>query len=148
MLPRLRDNVQRLIDEYVGAVGSTAILSRRGEVLFRSTHDDSAAALAPIVRYVSRAQLESLDAAVVALPVDEQSCGYGVAIDANHVLLVVTELGIGPSVAAERMKKAAALLGRVLVSWGGAIPGGGAPSGGASGAPAELFVKALDRRSH
>ena len=97
---------------------------------------------------MSRAQLESLDAAVVALPVDEQSCGYGVAIDANHVLLVVTELGIGPGIAAERMKKAAALLGRVLVTWGGAIPDGGAPSGGASGPPAEVFVGAPDRRGH
>jgi hypothetical protein len=147
MLPRLRDNVQRLVDEYVGAVGFAAIVSCRGEIRFRSAQDGRATALVPLLHGASRARLAVRGGAVVAVPVDG-SCGYAVAIDREHSLLVVTEQAISPAIVVERMKKAAELLGRVLVSWGGAIPDGGAPSGGASGAPAEAFVKLPDRRSH
>jgi hypothetical protein len=147
MVPRLRDNVQRLVDEYVGAVGFAAIVSCRGEIRFRSAQDARATALVVLLHRASRARLAVRGAA--AVPVDG-SCGYAIAIDREHSLLVVTEQAISPGIVVERMKKAAELLGRVLVSWGGgAIPDGGAPSGGASGAPAEVFVKQpSNRRIH
>jgi len=138
VLPRLRGNIQRLIDGYVGAVGSAAIVSRTGDVLFRSAHDDSARALAPILRYVSRAQLESLEPEVVSVPVDRLSCGYAVALGDEHVLLVVTGHGVAPVAVAMRVTNAARLLRRVLRSV--------APhDGGMSGAPAEITARTKPR---
>ncbi len=139
VLPRLRDNVQRLVDEYVGAVGSAVIVSRTGDVLFRSAHDDAARALAPILRCVSRAQMVGLDPEVVSVPVDRLSCGYATAVGDEYVLLVVTDLGVAPAAAMVRVKNAARLLRRVLRAEG-------APSdGGPSGAPATIAAASKPR---
>ena len=131
---RLTANVQRLIDEYVGAVGAAAIVSRTGEVVFRSSHDDSACGLAPALSHVPSPSEIDVEPSVVNLPVSRERCSYGVALDQRHVLLVVTMPGVEPRAAATRMRNAARLLRRVLGGGGNvAMPGN---SGGGGGAPA------------
>lgn len=139
MQPRLRVKVQRLIDEYVGAVGSAVIVTRCGDVVFRSTHDDSAEALAAIVQGVPRAKSVAMEPEVLAIPVDRKSCGYAVALGDDHALLVVTDFGIAPATAALRVKNAARHLGRVLAAHDGRS------DGGSSGAPAEILAESKPR---
>jgi hypothetical protein len=134
---KLAGKVQRLVDEYLGAVGSAAIVSRSGEIVFRSTHDDSACGLLPVLREVPSAwRLD--EPTVVNLPVAKEWCSYAVALDAHHVLFVISVPAVAPGVLATRMKKAAKLLHRVLADDGGM----NAPTGsGGSGAPALLAVR-------
>ncbi|HEY1955947.1 MAG TPA: hypothetical protein VGH28_10040 [Polyangiaceae bacterium] len=130
---RLAEKTQRLIDEYLGAVGSAAIVSRAGTVLFCSARDDSACGLLPTFDRVPCASIVDDVPTVVNLPVSRAWCSYGVALDAWHVLFVVAAPAVAPGVIATRMKTAASLLRRVLAAGADAAPSG---TGGASGAPA------------
>jgi hypothetical protein len=76
---------------------------------------------------------------VVNLPVAREWCTYAVALDEDHVLFVIAARAVAPGAIATRMKKAAALLRRVIASSNAAPPMN--PSG-ASGAPA--LVRARD----
>lgn len=138
--PRFSDKIQLLVDEYVGAMGSAAIVSRTGDLMFQSTLDDSAYALAPIMRRLPREAFDTLTPEVLSLTVDESSCGYAVALGDDHVLLVVTDFGIAHAEAARRVKNAARVLSlalRARVS----TP----PDNGASGAPAEIAARTAPR---
>jgi hypothetical protein len=128
----IHEKIQRVVDEYVGALGSAAIVSRRGELCFSSTHDDAAYALLPIVNRVKR-ERETIEPEVFALTVDEHSNGFAIALGDAHVLLVVTELGIGNVEAATRVKNAARLISIVLRT-----PSSAPPDHGTSGAPAQV----------
>ncbi len=130
--PELALKVQRVIDEYVGAVGSAAIVTRSGEVLFHSEHDDSACGLARAANHVPVP--DDIEPAVVNLPASASSCSYGVALDAGYVLMVATMPGVSASAITTRMKKAAHLLRRVLRAGVASPP----PMGGASGAAARV----------
>ncbi len=125
------EKIQRVIDEYVGALGSAAIVSRGGDLLFSSAHDDAAYALVPIVKRVKR-ERETLEPEVFAFAVDEHSNAFAIALGDAHVLLVVTELGIGQVEAAIRVKNAARLIAMALRDR--SAP----PDNGASGAPAQI----------
>ena len=140
MDPRLCDKIQVVIDEYVGAMGSAAIVSRTGDLVFQSTTDDSAYALAPIMKRVPRAPLDTLTPEVLSVVVDASSCGYAVALGDTHVLLVVTDFGIAHAEAAKRVKNAARILSlalRARIS----TP----PDNGATGAPAEIAARTPPR---
>ena len=139
-LERFAGKVQRLVDEYVGCVGSAAIVTRTGDVVFRSTHDDSAAGLAPTFDEVPVATLVGDEPVVVNLPIARAWCTYGVALDSRHVLFVIASRTVAPGVIATRMKKAATLLARVLAA---GAPAPAPPSGGPTGAPA--LVDALGK---
>jgi len=143
---KLAGKIQRLVDEYLGSVGSAAIVSRDDEIVFQSTHDDSATGLLPVLREVPSAwQLD--EPTVVNLPVAKEWCTYAVALDARHVLFVISLPAVAPGVLATRMKKAAKLLHRVLAEDGGtnAAP----PSGsGGSGAPALVSARRIAPRSN
>jgi hypothetical protein len=134
----LAGKIQRLVDEYLGSVGSAAIVSRTGEIMFQSTHDDSACGLVPVLREVPSAwKLD--EPTVVNLPVAKEWCTYAVALDARHVLFVIALPAVAPGILATRMKKAAKLLHRVLVTGGSPSA---APSGsGGSGAPALVSAR-------
>ncbi len=72
-LDRFAPKIQRLVDEYLGSVGSAAIVSRTGRVLFRSMQNDSACGLFPAFDLVPAASL--FDApTVVNLPVSHAWC--------------------------------------------------------------------------
>jgi len=138
---KLAGKIQRLVDEYLGAVGSAAIISRSGEIVFQSTHDDSACGLLPVLREVPSAW--TLDEpAVVNLPVAKEWCSYAVALDERHVLFVISIPAVAPGVLATRMKKAAKLLHRVLARE--AAPTGSSPSG----APALVSARRIAPRSN
>jgi hypothetical protein len=142
---RLAGKIQRLVDEYLGAVGSAAIVARSGEILFQSTHDDSACGLVATLREVPSAwKLD--EPTVVNLPVAKDWCSYAVALDERHVLFVISVPAVAPGVLATRMKKAAKLLHRVLATDGGT---NAAPSGtGGSGAPAFVIARRNAPRSN
>lgn len=143
MLPeRFGPKVQRLVDEYLGSVGSAAIVTRSGAVVFRSAHDDSASGLAPAFDEVPLASIVDDEPTVVNLPVSRAWCSYAVSLDRSHVLFVVSARAVAPGVVAMRMKKAASLLRRVIAE--GAAPAPPSPSG-ASGAPALVHLHAGKR---
>ena len=127
----LVEKIQRLVDEYLGAVGSAAIVSRTGEVLFESTHDDSASGLIPALCEVPS------EPTVINLPVARGFCSYAISLDDRHVLFVIATPAVAPGVIASRMNKAAALLRRVL-----------APSGGTAAAPSSSGAPALVASRH
>ena len=131
-LERFAGKVQRLIDEYLGSVGSAAIVTRSGAVVFRSAHGESASGLAPTFDEVPAATVVEDEPIVVNLPVSRAWCSYAVALDEHHVLFVIATSAIAPGVVATRMKKAARLLRRVLAAEVSSPP---APSG-PTGAPA------------
>ena len=133
--------IQRLIDEYLGSVGSAAIVSRSGEIVFQSSHDDSACGLVPALCEVPSAW--TLDEpTVVNLPVAKEWCTYAVALDSRLVLFVISLPAVAPGILATRMKRAAKLLHRVIALDGGTSP---APTGsGGSGAPALVGLKSAN----
>lgn len=134
---KLAGKIQRLMDEYLGSVGSAALVDR-GQTLFCSSYDDSASGLLPAFDEVPR-ELILDEPRVVNLPVAREWCSYAVALDDHHVLFVIATREVAPGAIATRMKKAAALLRRVISSSSDTPP---VTPSGASGAPA--LVRARD----
>jgi hypothetical protein len=136
---KLASQIQRLMDEYLGSVGSAALVDR-GQTLFCSSYDDSACGLVPAFDDVPRETIA--EPRVVNLPVSRAHCTYAVAIDDDHVLFVMAARAVSPGAIATRMKKAAALLRRVIAASNATTPA--APQGGASGAPALVGLKSAN----
>jgi hypothetical protein len=128
---KLAGKIQRLMDEYLGSVGSAALVNR-GCALFHSSYDDRACALLPAFDEVPREAIVD-EPRVVNLPVARAWCTYAVAIDDDHVLFVIAMRAVAPGVIATRMKKAATLVRRVIAASNAAAP---LPPSGASGVPA------------
>jgi len=135
---KLAGKIQRLMDEYLGSVGSAALVNRV-HTLFHSSYDDSACGLVPAFGEVAREDIPG-EPRVVNLPVARDWCTYAVAIDEHHVLFVIATRAVAPGAIATRMKKAAALLRRVIAS---AVAAPANPSG-ASGAPALVGLKSAN----
>jgi hypothetical protein len=136
---KLAGKIQRLMDEYLGSVGSAALVDR-GQTLFCSSYDDSACGLLPAFDEVPRDVIVD-EPRVVNLPIARDWCTYAVALDDDHVLFVIAARAVAPGAIATRMKKAAALLRRVIASSNAAPPVN--PSG-ASGAPALVGLKSAN----
>ena len=136
---KLAGKIQRLMDEYLGSVGSAALVDRE-RTLFHSSYDDSACGMIPAFDAVTREAVCD-EPRVVNLPVAREWCTYAVAVDAQHVIFVVASRAVAPGAIATRMKKAAALLRRVIAASSGAPA---APPDGASGAPALVGLKSAN----
>ena len=137
---KLAGKIQRLMDEYLGSVGSAALVNR-GRTLFHSSYDDSACGLLPAFDEVPREEILD-EPRVVNLPVARDWCTYAVALDEHHVLFVIATRTVAPGAIATRMKKAAALLRRVIAASNAAAPA--TPPSGASGAPALVGLKSAN----
>lgn len=136
---KLAGKIQRLMDEYLGSVGSAALVDR-GRTLFCSSYDDSACGLLPAFDEVPRDVVVD-EPRVVNLPVAHEWCTYAVALDDDHVLFVIAMRAVAPGAIAMRMKKAAALLRRVIIASNAAAP---VTPSGASGAPALAGLKSAN----
>jgi hypothetical protein len=137
---RLAEKIQRLLDEYLGAAGSAAIVSRRGEVMFESRTNGHhvARALAPYARTIAKPSSHRIDLGISAVSAPNRGpcevCAYALALDGDLVLFVVAEEAVVPQEIVTRIERAARLLRPVLAGRGAK----GATGGGSGGAPAEL----------
>jgi len=137
------EKIQRVLDEYLGTVGSAAIVSRAGRVLFQSAASDAAAGLFPAFDEVPPPAVVEDEPGVVNLPVSHAFCSYGVSLGGDLVMFVIAENAVAPGAITARMKKAALLLRRVI--GGGVVPS--TPGHGPSGANAVVSARAPRRRA-